>query len=98
MIRQDFDKLEQLALVIEGVEVDLCCGPVVVHHNAHPDTALTDLEAAHNGVQESANQLEVGGSDASGLVDDKHNVCQFGCFAICKRSHIVNYNGQLTSR
>lgn len=85
-VRQDFDELQQFIPVIEGVEVELCCGPVVVHHYTHSDFAQTDFQAAHDRVQESADQLEIGGSDASRLVNNEHDVCQTGCFAICERS------------
>lgn len=74
VVRQDLDELKDFTLVVEGVEVNLCCGLVVVHDDSHSHSGRTDIKAIYNPVQESANQLEIGGTDGSRLVNDEHDV------------------------
>ena len=84
MVVQNLDELEDLILVIEGVEVDLACRSVAVHDDANPYSGCVYVEAFHHLAQEREHQLKVGSTDTSRLVHNEHDISYSGRYAICE--------------
>ena len=81
---QHLDELEDLILVIEGIEVDLDCRIVAVRDYANPYSVCLDVKAFHHIVQERKHQLKVSSFDSFRFVHNEHNIGYSGSYTICK--------------
>lgn len=74
-VRQSFDVLEDVFLILMGVEQELCAWSGAVLDQPDADVIGPDVEAVDQRVQKPTDLLEVLSADAPGPVDQEDDVC-----------------------